>query len=149
MTESNLIAIYRHEFSVPMSAVDQNGHVNNVVYVQWMQDVAILHSEANGGSQAMHKVGATWVVRYHKIEYLNAAFAGEEVTALTWVVNFRRARSLRRYRFLRKSNDTVLAEAETEWVFVDAKSGRPMKIPDDVMRLFPLVAENEKPLQYA
>ena len=52
MTESNSSATYRHEFTVPESAVDQNGHVNNVVYVQWMQDVAVLHSDAVGGTRA-------------------------------------------------------------------------------------------------
>jgi len=144
MTKSNLTAIYRYEFTVPESAVDRNGHVNNVVYVQWMQDVAVLHSDAAGGTRTMHTVGAIWVARSHKIEYLKPAFSGEEVTALSWVVNFRRARSLRRYRFLRKRDKTLLAKGETEWVFVDAESGRPRKIPDEVLCLFPLVAENEE-----
>ena len=138
-TNSNSSAIYRHELTVPKSAVDQNGHVNNVVYVQWMQDVAILHSEATGGTRAMHRAGATWVVRSHKIEYSNPAFAGEEVTAFTWVANIRKVRSLRRYKFLRKCDNTLLASGETEWVFVDAKSRRPQKIPDEVARAFPIL----------
>jgi len=137
--------IYRYEFAVPESAVDQNGHVNNVVYVQWMQDVAVLHSEATGGTRAMHTAGGTWVVRSHTIEYLRPAFAAEEVVALTWVVNFRRVRSVRRHRFFRKSDNTLLAKGETEWVFVDAESGTPRKIPEEVMRLFPLVAEDAEP----
>ena len=82
MTEPNPISIYRHVFTVPDSATDQNGHVNNVVYVQWMQDVAILHFGASGGAKAMHGAGATWVARSHRIEYLKPAFAGEGVTAL-------------------------------------------------------------------
>ena len=145
MTESNLNTIYRYEFTVPESAVDQNGHVNNVVYVQWMQDVAVLHSEATGGTRAMHTAGGTWVVRSHTIEYLSPAFADEEVVALTWVVNFRRVRSVRRHKFFRKSDNTLLAKGETEWVFVDAESGTPRKIPEEVMRLFPLVVEDDEP----
>ena len=86
--------VYRHHFTVPESAVDQNGHVNNVVYVQWMQDVAILHYEAAGGTQAMEEAGATWVARSHHIEYLKPVYAGEDVIALTWVENLRRVRSL-------------------------------------------------------
>jgi acyl-CoA thioester hydrolase len=78
MTESNSNTIYRYEFTVPESAVDQNGHVNNVVYVQWMQDVAILHANATGGTRAMHAAGGTWVVHSHKVEYLSPAFADEE-----------------------------------------------------------------------
>ena len=145
MTESNSNTIYRYEFTVPESAVDQNGHVNNVVYVQWMQDVAVLHSEATRGTRAMHTAGGTWVVRSHKVEYLSPAFADEEIVALTWVVNFRRVRSVRRHKFFRKSDNTLLAKGETEWVFVDAESGTPRKIPEEVMRLFPLVAEDAEP----
>ena len=145
MSESSSNKIYRYEFTVPESAVDQNGHVNNVVYVQWMQDVAVLHSDSVGGTDAMHATGGTWVVHSHKIEYLKPAFADEEVSALTWVVNFRRVRSVRRYKFFRKSDNTLLARGETEWVFVDAKSGRPRMIPDDIKRLFPLVTEDEEP----
>ena len=145
MKESKSNAIYRYEFTVPESAVDINGHVNNVVYVQWMQDVAVLHSDSVEGTRAMHAAGGTWVVRSHTIEYLSPAFAGEEVVALTWVVNFRRVRSIRRHKFFRKNDNTLLARGETEWVFVDAESGTPRKIPEEVMRLFPLVSKDEEP----
>jgi acyl-CoA thioester hydrolase len=145
MSESSSNKIYRYEFTVPESAVDQNGHVNNVVYVQWMQDVAVLHSDSVGGTDAMHATGGTWVVHSHKIEYLKPAFADEEVSALTWVVNFRRVRSVRRYKFYRKSDNTLLAKGETEWVFVDGESGRPRMIPEALSKLFPLVPEGDEP----
>jgi acyl-CoA thioester hydrolase len=145
MSESSSNKIYRYEFTVPESAVDQNGHVNNVVYVQWMQDVAVLHSDSVGGTDAMHASGSTWVVHSHKIEYLKPAFAREEVTALTWVVNFRRVRSVRRYKFYRKSDNMLFAKGETEWVFVDGESGRPRMIPEELSRLFPLVPEDDEP----
>lgn len=143
MTEPGSGNICRYEFTVPESAVDQNGHVNNVVYVQWMQDVAVLHSDSVGGTKAMHESGGTWVVHSHKIEYLSPAFAGEDLVALTWVVNFRRVRSIRRHKFFRKSDNILLAKGETEWVFVDVESGRPRMIPDEVMQLFSLVAEDD------
>ena len=54
--------IYSYEFTVPETAVDQNGHVNNVMYVQWMQDAAVRHYEAMGGTQPTQAIGATWVV---------------------------------------------------------------------------------------
>ena len=122
-----------------------NGHVNNVIYVQWMQDIAILHCQATGGTQATRAAGATWVARSHKIEYLRPAFCDETVVALSWVVDFRRVRSLRRYRFLRQSDNTLLARGETDWVFVDAETGRPRTIPDEVSRLFPIVSNDEEP----
>jgi acyl-CoA thioester hydrolase len=145
MKESGSNAVYSYEFTIPENALDMNGHVNNVVYVQWMQDVAILHANATGGTRAMHAAGGTWVVHSHKVEYLSPAFADEEIVALTWVVNFRRVRSIRRHKFVKKNDNKLLARGETEWVFVDAESGRPRMIPDEVMGLFPLVAEDEEP----
>jgi len=133
--------VYRHRFTVPASAVDENGHVNNVVYIQWMQDVATLHFLAVGGTEAMQEAGATWVVRSHNIEYLAPLYAGEEVMVLTWVVNFRRVRSLRRYRFVRTGDEVLLARGETDWVFVDTESGRPCKIPDEIVGLLPLLED--------
>jgi acyl-CoA thioester hydrolase len=137
--------VYCHEFTVPDDAADENGHVNNVVYVQWMQDVAVLHSDATGGTRAMRAVGGTWVVRSHKVEYLRPAFAGDRIQALTWVVNFRRVRSLRQYKFVRPVDNTIVAKGETDWVFVDAQTGRPRTIPDDVTGAFHLVPENQQP----
>lgn len=67
-------AIYRHEFIVPAASVDQNGHVNNVEYVKWMQEVAVMHSDTVGCAQATKEAGATWVARSHRIEYLRPAF---------------------------------------------------------------------------
>jgi len=126
-------ATYSHHFTVPESAVDQNGHVNNVVYVQWMQDVAVLHYEAASGNQAMQDAGATWVARSHHIEYLKPVYAGDEVIALTWVENLRRVRSLRCYQFRRQSDNVLLARGQTDWVFVDIASGRPLAITEDII----------------
>ena len=138
-------AIFRHEFTVSAEATDQNGHVNNVVYVQWMQDVAVMHSEATGGTHAMQAAGASWVVRSHKIEYLSPAYAGDRIEALTWVVDFRRIRSTRRYKFVRISDQKVLAQGETDWVFVDATTGRPRKITMDVSDAFTPLSDHQEP----
>jgi acyl-CoA thioester hydrolase len=137
--------IYSYEFTVPEIAVDQNGHVNNVMYVQWMQDSAVRHYEAMGGTQPTQAMGATWVVRSHMIEYLRPAFAGERIRVQTWVVNMRRVRSLRRYRFLRVADEQLLVRGETDWVFVDASSGVPRAIPPQVTDLFTLVPDERKP----
>src|SRR5208283_2191819 len=94
-------AVYQIELKVPAAVVDGNGHVNNVAYVQWMQDAAIRHSAASGCTQATEAIGATWVARTHHVEYLRPAFAGDTVTVLTWVSDFRKVRSLRRYKFIR------------------------------------------------
>jgi acyl-CoA thioester hydrolase len=132
-------AVYQFNLIVPDDVVDENRHVNNVAYVKWMQDAAIRHSEATGCTQATLASGATWVVRTHVIEYHRPAFAGEEITVLTWVANFRKVRSLRRYKFIRVKDHAVLARGETDWVFVDAKTGRPRAIPDHIKNAFEIV----------
>lgn len=137
---------HRHEFEIQPTDVDANGHVNNVRYVQWMQDAAAGHAEATGCTRATLALGATWVVRTHRIEYFRPAFAGERVAVLTWVSDFRKVRSLRKYRFLRLSDRAVLAEGETDWVFVDARSGRPRAIPESVAGVFEVVPGGKAPL---
>jgi acyl-CoA thioester hydrolase len=140
-----MIRVYRHEFRVPEDAVDRNGHVNNVVYVQWMQDAAVAHSNAAGCTKATFDMGATWVIRSHRIEYLRPAFAGDEITVLTWVSNFRKARSLRKYKFVRETDGVVIARGETDWVFVDASTGRPRPIPDNVAQVFEVIPQDQEP----
>jgi acyl-CoA thioester hydrolase len=136
--------VYRFAFTITNAAIDENGHVNNVHYVQWMQDVAVRHYAALGGVPLLQVLSATWVVRSHTIEYLSPAFAGEQIEVRTWVVNLRRVRSLRRYEFIRKSDDRLLVRGETEWVLVAALTGRPLAIPESIAGLFSLLPD-EKP----
>ena len=126
---------YSKIFIIPESAIDENGHVNHVVYVQWMQDIAVEHYASIGGVTAQGP-DATWVVREHKVEYFMPAFENEEIEIKTWVEDIRRVRSLRKYEFTRKNDGKVLVKGETDWVFVDAKTGRPLAIPESVSSVF-------------
>jgi len=133
-------SVYSKTYKIPKSAIDENGHVNNVAYVQWMQNIAVEHYSSIGGVIAQGP-DATWVVREHKIEYLLPAFAEEEIEIKTWVENVRRVRSLRKYEFVRKSDGKVLVRGETDWVFVDVKTGTPRAIPEEVSRVFSINQE--------
>ncbi|MDX2481341.1 MAG: acyl-CoA thioesterase [Desulfuromusa sp.] len=138
--------IYSYRFTIPTEANDENGHVNNVAYVQWMQDVATMHSDAQGCSRELYRsLNSSWLVRSHHIEYLRPAFAGDEIEIQTWVCNLKRASSLRRYLFLNTSNQSVLARAETDWVYVSADTGRPRRIDPEVSKAFILVPLEEEP----
>ena len=128
-------SVYSKLITIPSSAIDENGHVNNVVYVQWMQDIAIEHYASIGGVEAQG-MDSTWVVRQHSIEYLLPAFTGEEIEVRTWVENIRKVRSLRKYEFVRKNDGKVLVKGETDWVFVDTKTGSPKAIPVEVGEVF-------------
>jgi len=135
--------LYRQDFTIPSEAIDENGHVNNVHYVQWMQDIAVQHYAALGGLPPTQAIGATWVVRSHTIEYFNPAFAGEQIEIRTWVVNLRHVRSLRRYEFIRKADNRLLVKGETDWVLVDAGTGRPVAIPENILNLFTLLPDEK------
>jgi acyl-CoA thioester hydrolase len=127
---------YSKTLVIPQTAIDENGHVNNVAYVQWMQDIAVEHYEAIGGMDPMRTAGAMWVVREQRVEYFLPAFLGEEIVVKTWVENIRRVRSLRKYEFVRKSDGKVLVRGETDWVFVDVRTGTPRAIPKEVSEVF-------------
>jgi acyl-CoA thioester hydrolase len=137
-------------FTLPVQAldrdVDANGHVNNIVYVQWMQDVAIAHSDAVGCTAATSAAGCTWVARAHRIEYLRPAFAGDRILLQSWIVAAgKKSSSARRYRMVREGDGAVLARGETLWVYVDAQTGRPRTIPPEVIGCFEPVPEDQEP----
>lgn len=127
--------IYSKTIHIPESAIDENGHVNNVTYVQWMQNIAVEHYASIGGIEAQG-ADSTWVVREHKIEYFLPAFLNEEIEIKTWVENIRRVRSLRKYEFTRTSDGKTLVKGETDWVFVDVKTGSPRAVPEAVIKVF-------------
>lgn len=138
--------IFQHQFVVSEDAIDENGHVNNIEYVKWMQDIAVMHSQAEGfGASEYKELGTTWVVHSHKITYSHPAFSGDHITALTWVSTLGRSQSLRKYKFIRTKDSKTLATAETNWVFINTKSHRPCAIHEQVASAFQLVPENEEP----
>ena len=136
--------IYRYELTVSEETIDENGHVSNVEYLRWMLDAAVLHSNSLGCTDAIKALGMTWVVRTHRIEYLRPAFAGEKIVVLTWVSNFRRVQSLRKYKVIRVKDKAVLAEGETDWVFVNAMTGKLRSIPKDVLAFFEVLPQEKE-----
>lgn len=136
-------AVLTQRLTVPASAIDLNGHVNNLEYVRWMQEVATAHSTAQGWDVARYLAHqTTWVIRSHFIEYVRPAFAGEDLVIATWVSAMDAQTSPRRTRFVRARDGKTLVEAETLWVYCDLRTGRPCPI-DDVMRAaFPCVGDD-------
>jgi acyl-CoA thioester hydrolase len=134
--------IYTKRFAVPPEAIDLQGHVSNLAYVGWMQDVAIEHSAVAGWPMSRYlSLGAGWVVRSHFIEYLRPAFAGEPLAVHTWVPRFDQRSTPRKYVFLRESDGQMLAQAETQWVFVDLTTGRRRPLPPELLSAFDAVAD--------
>jgi acyl-CoA thioester hydrolase len=135
-------ARFTYTLTVGASAIDANGHANNVEFVRWMQEAAVAHADAAGCTAATVAAGGAWVVRSHRIEYLRPAFAGDRLAVVTWVADFRRAFSLRKYEFVRPVDNSVLARGETDWVYVDAAAGRPRSIPGPIVAMFEIPGAN-------
>jgi acyl-CoA thioester hydrolase len=134
-------AIYEHPHTVAAGEIDELGHASNVVYLQWTQAAAIAHSAAQGWpGEAYRRIGAGFVVRSHQIEYLRPALRGDQLIIRTWVADFRRASSLRRYE-IRHQGGGLLARAETLWAFVNLANGRPARIPLEVQAAFEIVEQ--------
>jgi acyl-CoA thioester hydrolase len=138
-------SIFEYAIEVRDSDIDVLGHVNNVVYIQWMQNAAYAHSAALGWTLERYlSLGAGWVARLHQIEYLQPAFAGQRVIVKTWVADMKKVTSMRRYRMVRMDlpmRETLLAVAHTNWAFIDYKRGTPIRIPAEMSVDFPLVID--------
>lgn len=139
-------AIYEYTLTVPPESIDIQGHVNNLEFLRWMQTAAVEHSAAQGWTgERYRESGGGWVVRSHWIEYLQPVFSGDMVTVLTWVANFRKIRSLRKYRIVRGEDRTLLARAETDWAFIGLQHRVPRRIPPELAEAFIVVAEEDEP----
>jgi acyl-CoA thioester hydrolase len=124
-------------FVAPTSDVDALGHISNIAYVRWVQEVATAHSEHVGFAHADYtKLGAIFVVRRHDIEYLRSAFAGDAITLHTHIESWRGARCERHTRIERDGDGALLVKAVTEWAFVSGATGRPTRIPVALQQAF-------------
>jgi len=142
--------IHVKRFVIGESAMDGQGHVNNLAYVAWMQEVAIEHSAAAGWPMERYRaLGAGWVVRSHFVEYLRPAAAGQRLAAYTWVPVFNQRSTPRRYLFVREDDTVLLARAETRWVFVDLATGRRRPLPDELLASFEVVPDDAEVLRAA
>lgn len=141
-------AIHVKALQVGADAIDVHRHVNNQEYLRWMQEVAIEHSTLQGWPMARYlEAGASWYVRSHLIEYLRPGLLDDEIRICTWVADMEKRNSLRRTLFLRAADRSILARAETRWIYVDLNNGRPLPIPDDLRAAFSLVASEAEVLQ--
>jgi acyl-CoA thioester hydrolase len=119
------------------SDVDTLGHVNNVTFVRWIQDVAVAHSTSVGMDMAAYqKLGAIFVVRRHEVDYLRPVMLGEKLVARTWVAEASGAKCLRMTELVRESDAEKVAVGRTTWAFIQFASGRPQRIPAELFTAF-------------
>jgi acyl-CoA thioester hydrolase len=116
---------------VQPSDIDGLGHVNNVVYLRWMQEAATAHWDARAPADLRQRVA--WVVSRHEIDYKSPAFAGERLVARTWVGEASGATWERFIEIRRAEDDRLLARGRSVYAALDPASGRPMRI-DQALR---------------
>ena len=125
------MSVFETNYTVVTSNIDELNHVNNVVYLQWIQDIANLHW--NELKQGVDTAAYVWVVIRHEIDYLNQALLGDTLLAKTWVGKTAGVKSIRHVEFYR--NNKLLVKAQTTFCLLHAKSLKPMRITDEILAM--------------
>ena len=125
---------YEMTLVVQPDDLDAMNHVNNVRYLQWVQDVAEAHWEKVGKPEMLEKYA--WVVLNHFIEYKKPAVLGDELLIQTHVHENSGPKSQRLVRIYRAKDDVLLAQASTWWCLLDAKSMRPTRVTQELIDTF-------------
>lgn len=125
-------------FTLPIIAtaadIDELGHVNNAVWVRWIQDVSTAHwlSLASAEQQAAY----IWIVTRHEIDYRGNITLGESVTARTWLSEMPRGARFNRNVDFVTADGTIIVTAKTAWALLDRESGRLLRIRADITERF-------------
>jgi acyl-CoA thioester hydrolase len=133
---AEMTEVERYEIPIQVRPddIDELGHVNNVVYLRWVQEAATAHWQARATAEDQEAL--FWVVSRHELDYLRSAFLDTDVVARTWVGTARRREFERHTELVRTSDGKVLVRARTLWVPVDAHTLRPTDVSDSVRKRF-------------
>lgn len=122
------------QFTPTPADIDELGHVNNAVWVRWIQDMATSHWTATAAPE--HVDAYIWVVTRHEIDYRGNVALGESVTGRTWIEKPPRGATFdRRVEFVNAAGK-VIVSANTTWAMLDRASGRLMRVPAEVAAPF-------------
>ena len=124
------------EITVPVQPadIDQQNHVNNTVYLRWVQEVATAHWESRAPAGAQKAIG--WVVLRHEIDYRTPACLGDEIVLRTWVGEATRITFERFTEMRRAGDDQLLGQARTLWVPLNTATGKPTRVSAEVRAVF-------------
>jgi acyl-CoA thioester hydrolase len=124
---------FTKQILVQENDIDELNHVNNVRYVQWMQDIAKEH----WFSSIKNKLNSTyiWVVASHFIEYKSSAVLNDELTIDTFIEKFEGPMSFRRVEIRNKKTNRIIVTALTKWCLIDIETKRPILVPEEILNL--------------
>lgn len=137
-------AYFDWNVSIAADDIDHMGHVNNAVYLKWVQAAVVKHWERFAPFDALAQ--HLWVALKHEITYRRPAFLDDEVVASVVVESVRGARAF--YATLIKRGEEVLAEVKSCWCCLDAESRQPVRIARDIIQHFlPEFASRQNPIR--
>ena len=114
--------------------IDELGHVNNAVWVRWIQDMATAHWNAIAPQEAIDRY--IWVVTRHEIDYRGNVGAGETVTGRTWISEPPKGARFWRNVSFTGPDDKIKVVAKTNWAIIDQARGRAVRVPSDLADMF-------------
>jgi acyl-CoA thioester hydrolase len=123
---------FSHSFRVESGDIDEQGHVNNVAFVRWIQDVAVAHWREAATAEQQELF--SWVVVRHEIDYKKQAFENDEITVTTWVGEWSKVTCERFTEVKRKGE--LLVSGRTVWCMIDRSTTKPARISADLTRQF-------------
>jgi acyl-CoA thioester hydrolase len=126
--------IFENSITVLLDDIDVMGHVNNIIYLRWVQEAAIAHWNSLATDQM--KKDYVWVVVRHEIDYLASAKLESELVARTWIGEHSGVKSERFVNICDKHSDKIYAKVKTVWCLLDAKTLRPKRIESDIVNAF-------------
>ena len=132
---------FQTSFTARPEHIDANGHVNNTVWVRWMEELAVAHWDAVALPQ--HSDAYAWVVTRHEIDYRGNVGEGAQVTGETIIKDGPRGARFDRYYEFTDAQGKVLVRAKSTWAMVEKASARLMRVPAEVAAPFLPPAEGE------
>lgn len=124
---------YKKEIEVTKEHIDELNHVNNVVYVKWIQDISREHwcDVLEPGLSRTY----IWVVVNHFVEYKRPSLLGDTLIAETYIQNLEGSTSNRVVEFRNAKTNKIVVQAVTKWCLLDSDTKRPLRIPQEIMDL--------------
>jgi acyl-CoA thioester hydrolase len=128
------LARFDHPITVTPDDIDMLGHVNNTVYLRWVQEAAVAHWTAFASPEEQARLA--WVVTRHEIDYLHSVQRHDAVIARTWVGSTVKHLFERHTEIIRTADGKLLAQARTLWCPIDIATRRPTRAGNDIFRRF-------------
>jgi acyl-CoA thioester hydrolase len=126
--------IFEYPITILQSDIDEQGHVNNIIYLKWVQEAAIAHWTSVANTQMLEN--NIWVVSRHEIDYLKSAYSDSKLKTKTWVTEPQGAKSERYINIVDAETETIYAKIKTTWYLLDSKTKRPKRIDAEIVNVF-------------